>query len=138
MNSSSREEKSENKFGIDLPTIVLAIIMLIIPITFLYMLSISSTALFSPGYEPKFGVSEILFSVAFAILAVLFLRWIKIIIRKNPYLGLIAGIVILSVFEYALFFRFKGPNTIIFAIVTGVVILIYLGIFFFTNRNGKN
>lgn len=121
-----KKEVSKNIKTFDIITIVLAVLMLIIPLAFFFLLSQKTSA--------AFGFSEILFSVAFAIVTTLFLMWTKKMEVRNTYLGLVMGILALVAFEYSLFFKYKGPYTTIFAIITGVIVLAFLIINFFKYR----
>ncbi len=118
-----REERNYLQV-IGISTIILFIMMIIIPIAFFYLLSSSVP-------EESFGMSEIVFSLIFGILTTSFLFWTKSISNSNPYLGTIIGVLALVSLEYALFIRYSGGYTITFAIISGIVVLIYLGMNFF-------
>ena len=118
--------KEKSRFSLGLTTIILTIIMLVTPLAFFFLLNQKT--------GESFGLAEIFSSIAFAIITTTFLVWIRSFMRTRPYLGSIIGLVVLMVFEYALFLRYSGPYTTTFAIVTGVVILIYFGISFFKYR----
>ena len=106
--------------------ITISIIFLVIPLTFFFLLSQKT--------EASFGFIQILFSVVFAIIVTLFLLWLKSFMKNRPYLGLIIGIIILGFSDYGLFFRYKGPYTTTFAIISTLIVLIYLGFYFFKYR----
>ena len=90
-------------------TITLLIFYIILIGAFLFILD-SKT---SKG----FGLVEIIFAIVSAcVLAALFV-WINSLMRKNSYLGLISGIVLIVLLTYALFVRYKGPYTLIFAAI---------------------
>ncbi len=111
-------------FGFE--AVLLASIMLIIPLSFFILLSIKTSA--------PFGISEILFAVVFSIIATLLLLWIKSIMRKNPYTGIVIGVLILVISITSLFYRFSGPYTYAHASAAGIVVLAYLGIEFYRYR----
>ena len=130
-----KEEVKQRRLIPSLSTIIITILMLIIPLVFFYLLSVK-TAQLSPGENPsEFGLEEILFSIIFAFLSVSFLLWLKSFIKIKPYLGLIVGLVALGAFSYSVFFKFKGPYTTTFVILTGLIVLSYLGFCFFKYRN---
>ena len=86
----------------------------------------------SPGEGNfDFGVGEILFALAFAGLMTGFLIWTKSVIAKNAYLGIIIGIAGAVIFGYGFYLQYRGFYSTIFMIVTGAVILGYLGMNFF-------
>ena len=125
-------QKEETKPGFipSIMTIVLFIIMLVIPIVFFVLLDNVTNA--------GFGIKEILFSIAFAIATTLFLTWIKSFMKNRPYLGLIIGLIILVSFEYSIFLKYIGPYTTTFAIITGLIILIYFGYYFLKFKKENN
>ena len=128
-----KEEVKQRRLIPSLSTIIISIVMLIIPLAFFYLLDIETSANLSPGNESlnEFGLEEILFSIIFAFLSVSFLLWLKSFIKIKPYLGLIVGLVALGAFSYSVFFKFKGPYTTTFVILTGLIVLSYLGFCFF-------
>mgnify|MGYP001563991516 CR=1 FL=1 len=117
-------ERQPFKFGIT--TVFLGIIMLIISIAFFYLLDKKTGA--------GFGLSEVLFSVAVTVLITGLMLFAKEVMVRDKYLGGIIGIVILAAGEYSLFFKFKGPYTTTFAIISAIVVLVYLGINFFGRK----
>ena len=132
-------KNSKISYKPDISTIILLIIMFIIPITFFYLLSIKTVQL-SPGEENpySFGFPEILFSIAFAFIATAFLLWVKSFMKTSTYLGLIIGLIVLGLFSYSVFFKFKGPYTTTFVIITSLIVLAYLGIYFFRYRKPES
>ena len=109
--------------------------MLIVPLAFFYLLSVK-TAQLSPGENSyDFGLEEIIFSIIFAFLAVFFLLWLKSFMKTKPYLGIIVGLIALGGFSYSVFFKFKGPYTTTFVIITALIVLSYLGFYFIKYRN---
>ena len=111
------------KFYIGLTAIIILVIFLIIPLAFFLLLNSKTGS--------GFGLKEISFSIVIAIVATLFLLWNKNFMENRPYIGLIIGLVVLVLVEYSLFFRFKGPTTITFAIIIALVVITFLGFFFF-------
>lgn len=82
-----------------------------------------------------FGVVEILFALGASFLWVAFLNWVKSIIHKNPYLGLIIGLVIVVLLANALFIRYNGPNTMIFSALGALSSVSYLMYLFYNARS---
>lgn len=136
------EEKEEVKiFGKH--TIISFSIFLVIAIVFFILLSAVNPPLLSPtgevvvledGADFDFGVKEILYSLAFAILMAGFLLWIKSIAKKNAYLGAIIGLVVTLVLGYAFSLKFKGTYSTAFIIVAGLAVIVYLAIDFLKYR----
>lgn len=90
--------------------------------------SATGEVLFSPGESDfSFGIVEILFSVVFGIFMTGFLVWTKSISIKNAYLGVGIGLIGMIVLGYAFYLRFRGPYSTGFMIVTGAIVLFYLG-----------
>ena len=118
------------RFKPEITTIILGILLLIISNLFLYLLSYKTGA--------DFGLSEIILSATISVIAALFLTWIKFFMAKNPYLGLIIGLVLLSASIYSLRLKFKGPYTNTFSIMISVVVLIYLFIHFWKSKKKNN
>ncbi len=84
-----------------------------------------------------FGISEILFSIAFAVFMTGFLLWAKAVSLSNPYLGFVIGLVGTGVLAYAFSLKYRGFYSTIFIIVTGLIVLVYLGINFFKYRKDE-
>ncbi len=82
----------------------------------------------------SFGLEEFIFAIVFALFMVGFLLWTKSMTSKNAYLGTLIGIIGAVILGYAFYLRYKGPYSILFMIVTSVVILIYIGMNFFRYR----
>ena len=120
------EELNKSRFSVGLTTIILAIIMLILPLVFFFLLSQKT--------EASFGFIQILFSIVFAIIVTLFLLWLKSFMKNRPYLGFIIGLIALGFSNYGLFFRYKGPYTKTFAIIGSLIVLVYLGFYLFKYR----
>lgn len=128
-----KEDKSDRAgkhFIFNYTSLILLIVFLIIPLAFFFLLSTKIP-------EESFGVAEIAFSIIFAVLATAFLVWTKSLEMKNTYLGTIIGIIALGVLDYALFIRYKGPYTTTFAIISSVIVLIFLGINFVKGLKNK-
>lgn len=87
-----------------------------------------------------FGIKEIGFTLVAAFLLTAVLAWITITMRKNPYLGLIIGLVIMVLLTNALFIRYKGPYTLTFAAIGALGTVGYLIYSFFLARKeeGRN
>ena len=117
-----KEEIKENRFSFkpSLSTIILAVVILVIALAFFFLLS-QETGL-------PFGFLEVIFSIAIAILASLFLAWVRRMIKKNTYLGVIIGLGVLIAFEYGLYQKFQGPYSTTFSIVIAIIFLVFLGL----------
>ena len=124
-----KKEDVKKKFPIEWSTIIVGALFLIIALAFFILLSSKTSR--------GFGFTEIIFSVVLAVFISLFLHWIKSITVKNAYLGVIIGIITLIIFDYSIFYRYKGPYTITFVLIASLVVLIYLGIHFFRFKNNK-
>jgi hypothetical protein len=121
----AKEAVTKPKVGVT--TIALLIIFLIIPLIFFYLLKSNTGA--------DFSFKEIAWSIAISIVVTAFLIWDKSVIKNRPYLGLIIGIVVLATTSYGITYRFKGPTTTTFLIISAIIILFYLGKFFFRYKN---
>lgn len=102
---------------------ILAAVILVLSLAFYLLLNAKTSS--------GFGFSEIVFSFMIAIFASLFLVWNKSLMIKNHYLGIIMGIVALVISIYAIYFRYHGPYTLTFSLISVAVILAYLGFTFF-------
>lgn len=120
---SSNDKK---KFSIGISTVVAAILFLIITEAFFYLLSTKTSA--------PFGLGEMLFALALAIVITLFLLWMKFIMRSNRYLGAIVGVVAIGGMIYALNKQYSGPYTTTFASIAAVVALAYIIIHFWKSK----
>ena len=120
----------KEKFSFGLTTILIGIALLIIAIAFLYLLSVKVP-------EHTFGIEDFIFALVFAVITTLALHWLKFFMQNRPYFGLIMGLFALLIFEYALFQQYKGPYTTVFAVITGLIVIVYLGFHFFKSR-GKS
>lgn len=100
--------------------------MLLLPLSFLITLSVKG--------QGSFGLSEISASLIIGVLSTLMLIWVKSLMFKNAYLGMIIGITALGIFEYSLFFRFSGNYTLSFAVLGSVIVLSFLGYHFIKSR----
>ena len=94
----------------------------------------------SPGEitDFSFGIKEIIFSIVFAFLMAGFLLWIKSIIKKNSYLGIIIGIIGTVILGYAFSLRYRGFYSSWFMVIAGLIVLIFLGINFWKFKKTKN
>lgn len=108
-------------------TCALFIVYLILVGSFLFLLDKKA--------HTGFGAIEIAFAFAAAFLWVAFLVWSKSLIGKNPYLGLVMGLVVVVLLAYALFVRYQGPNTLVFATVGALITVSYLLYHFFKTRS---
>lgn len=118
--------KKENKFSDLKLSIALYGIMLIILLAFFILLNKATSS--------GFGIREIIFSIIAALLATSFLVWDKNFMKNRPYLGLLIGFSTLALVEYGLVFRFRGPFTTTFIVISSLVVALYLLIFFFKYR----
>ena len=88
-------------------------------------------ALSPDNQDFNFGFGEIVFALSFAFVMTWLLVWVKSITRKNPYLGLFIGIISLVILGYGFSLRYRGFYSTIFMIVTGLLIMGYVGVNFF-------
>lgn len=84
--------------------------------------------------DTGFGFVECAFALIAAVLLAALFAWIKLIMTKNPYLGLITGILIAVLLINALFIKYKGPYTMTFAGVGALGTVGYLMYHFFVYR----
>ncbi|NCN98662.1 hypothetical protein COU62_01670 [Candidatus Pacearchaeota archaeon CG10_big_fil_rev_8_21_14_0_10_35_219] len=129
------KKREVNRFS-NLHNIIVFIILLIIPLTF-FILKASVVP------EESLGFVEIAFALVIAIVSTLFILWDKSFIITNPYLGTITGLLVLAVFDSAVFYRYKGPYTTFFVSLTSILVLIYVGFYFIkglknTKRDEEN
>jgi len=110
-------------------TFILFAVLLVIPLAFYFLLDQQTGA--------GFGFIEILFSIAVALFSLGFLVWLKFFMKSRPYLGLIIGLIALISLAYSIFLKYKGPYTNTFLIVSSVVVLIYIGIYFIKFRKAN-
>ncbi len=126
-----KELKEEKHFLFNYASIMLLVIFLIVPLAFFFLLSQSVP-------EKPFGLTQIAFSLAFSMLATIFLMWTKSLSKINDYLGTIIGLAVLGALEYALFVKYSGPYTSTFGIITAIIVLVFLGIDFIVALRNKN
>lgn len=127
---SKKELKEEKHFLFNYVSIIILVIFLIISLAFFFLLSQSIP-------EKSFGLTQIAFSLTFSILATIFLMWTKSLSKINDYLGTIIGLAVLGALEYALFVKYNGPYTLTFGIITGITVIIFLGINFIAALRNK-
>lgn len=127
---AKKEMKKEKHFLFNYVSLGLMLVFLIIPIMFFFLLSTKVP-------EETFGIAEIFYSIIFSVLITAFLMWEKSVAMKNPYLGTIIGIIALSVFEYSLFLKYSGTYTTIFAGISSLIVLGFLGYNFYKGLTAK-
>tara|TARA_Y100000310_G_C20683557_1_gene817557 strand:+ start:2700 stop:3110 length:411 start_codon:yes stop_codon:yes gene_type:complete len=81
-----------------------------------------------------FGFLEVGIAIVFGGFVTWFLLWTRLMTIRNPYLGLVIGVVGFGAFSYGFFVLYKGTYPTIFFVVTGVIVLGYLGYNFFRFR----
>jgi ABC-type multidrug transport system permease subunit len=118
--------KGSSFFPIKISTIVLLVLFIFLTVSFSIILSYKT--------DEGLGFSEIVFSIVLSLVLTLFLSWVGAKIENNPHLFFSLGIIFLGSGIYALFQRFKGPYTTTFAVISGVIVLTYLFIRFFSVR----
>lgn len=79
----------------------------------------------------SFGLEEILFAFAFAVLMTGFMLWTKSIMKKNVHLGLIIGLLGSIVIGYSFSLKYRGTYSTIFMIIVGLIIVVFLGMNYF-------
>ena len=87
--------------------------------------------------DANFGFVEWIFVIVFAVFVTWFLIWIKSVIYRNPYLGVSIGLLVMIAMAYGFSVRYYGKYTYTFMFVVGVLIIFYLGIYFFKYREGE-
>ena len=134
-----KEVKEESDGLFNKYTLILFGIFLLIGIMFYISLSIvksgngasagTAGVVLSPEEKSEFsfGIKEIIFALSFAFLMTGFLIWTRSIIIKNAYLGGIIGIICSGVLGYAFYLRYRGLYSLVFMIITGAVVISYLG-----------
>jgi len=152
MKKRAKEAEEVEDSLINKGTALLFGIFLVIGIVFFVSLSIvksgnnlqgtSGNVALSPNGEGdfNFGIGEIVYALVFAFLITGFLIWTKSVIVKNPYLGLIIGIVGGAIIGYGFSRRYWGTYSLMFMAVCGLVIISYLGKNFFKyiNKNASS
>ncbi|MDP4039271.1 MAG: hypothetical protein Q8P57_01700 [Candidatus Pacearchaeota archaeon] len=119
------------KFKIEVSTIILGILLLSISIIFFALLNAKTGS--------GFGFIQIIFSIVLVLAATVILAWVNFTMAKNKHLGLVVGLLIWCAFLYALFIKFRGPNTIVFAVILSLIVLTYLFFHFWKNKkNSEN
>ena len=114
------EDSSEDKkgFSIGLTTIITGVLFLILVEAFLYLLGTKT--------EADFGIKQIIFGIALAIVITLFLVWIKYLMQINKHLATIIGIMGTGASIYGVTRNFKGPYTTTFVIIGTIISLGYI------------
>ncbi|MEK6859038.1 MAG: hypothetical protein AABX53_03975 [Nanoarchaeota archaeon] len=107
-------------------TVTLFVFFLLIVGLFLFFLDKKTGA--------GFGFVECAFALVAALLLAALFAWIKLIMEKNPYLGIISGILIAVLLTNALFIKYKGPYTMTFAGIGALGTVGYLMYHFFIYR----
>lgn len=134
MTKKVKEKVSSDKI-INSESIILFVIFLAIAVSFHIALSIVNPA----GKEiASFGIVEILFSIVFTFFVTGLLIWTKNITMTNSHLGTGCGLIAAIALGYAFYLRYRGFYSTIFMVVTGLVVLIYLGKNFFKYRKEDN
>ena len=106
---------------------LLMVIFVLIGIVFFVLLNIVT--------ESGFGLVEILFSIVFGLVVTGILVWTKSISSKNAYLGIGIGLIVMFILGYSFYLNFKGPYSLGFMILTGLIIGSYLIMNFLKFRN---
>jgi O-antigen/teichoic acid export membrane protein len=120
------KQQEEHHPIISIMTIIFCAVYVALVAIFLYLLHTKTDA--------PFGLVEISFAVVAGIVLGLIVQWTRSIIRKNPYLGLVAGIFVIVALVYALFLPYNGPYTTGFAIVGSLIAIVYFVYCFFLYR----
>lgn len=125
MKKRAREDIQPRR--IDVLAVVLFVVLLLIAIVFFVMLG-SFTG-------EGFGFFEILFALTFAVFVSALLIWCKSIMLRNPYLGASIGVLSVIALGYGFLTQFTGPKSITFMVITSIIILVYLGFYFFRYKD---
>jgi threonine/homoserine/homoserine lactone efflux protein len=67
-----------------------------------------------------------------------FLIWVKSVIEKNAYLGVIIGFITTVILCYAFSLRYRGPYSIMFMTVVGFIVLVFLGVNFWKFKKNED
>ncbi|MEK6844254.1 MAG: hypothetical protein AABX83_02400 [Nanoarchaeota archaeon] len=144
------EKKEEKSSFINKTGIILFGAFLIIGILFYVSLGVvksgenpastNGVVTLSPGdiTDFSFGIKEIIFSIVFAFLMVGFLLWVKSVIEKNAYLGIIIGIITTVILSYAFSLRYRGFYSTIFMVIVSLIVLIFLGFNFWKFKKNED
>ena len=122
--SDSTEDKKRASLGTT--AIVTGILFLIVAELFLYLLGTKT--------EANFGVKEIIFGVALAVIITLFFGWVNYMMQINKHLGLIIGFIGTAGAIYGLTRKFAGTYTTTFAIVSAVIAIVCILIQFIKSK----
>ncbi len=117
----------KGRFRIDFLSVGLFFVLLMIAIVFFYLLNNKTGS--------GFGIMEIIISLVFAFVVSALLFWSKTMMVSNAYMGAAIGVFVVILLGYGFTFRYAGTYSTIFMIITGAVILVYLGINFFKYKS---
>lgn len=127
MKKISDESSGEMKFiRISVSSWILFIILLAVASAFFVLLSYKTGR--------AFGLLTVVYIFLFGFVGTWFLAWIKHITYKNSYLGLIIGVLGILVAIYALSYQYRGPYTLVFIIITSIIALVHIGLYFWKFR----
>ena len=107
-------------------TIILFCIYLALTLTFFYLLGQKTAR--------GFGLLEIIFSFGISLVVTFLIAWIRGREERNPYLGMILGVVAVFASLYAIFQRYQGPYTLTFATIAALITVGYFVFYFFKYR----
>ena len=139
--TASKNKDSEEKL-FDWKSLILLAIFLAIGLSFFISLSVVKSNQLDGGVKLSpnskedfsFGWDEAIFSTVFAFFMVGFLTWTKSIIKKNAYFGVGIGVVGCVILGYAFYLNYRGFYSTGFMILTGLIVLVYLGMNFYKYR----
>ncbi len=114
----NKKESFREERILSLPTILLFILYAVILLAFFFLLDKQTNA--------GFGLAEILFAIVSAGLMTGIFAGSAYLMRSNIYLGSVFGIIFIFALVYALFMRFRGPYTTMFAVIGSIIGVIYL------------
>lgn len=121
-----KAQDKQNHPIVSITTIILAVVYVVLVMLFFFLLHSKTDA--------AFGLVEVGFAIISGIILALLLQWNRSIIKKNPYLGLVAGIFVIVTLVYALFLPYSGPYTTAFATVGSSIAIFYFVYCFFRYR----
>ena len=110
-----------------LSSLTIFILFLVLSLVFFYLISLNVSG-------RAFGFVEIIIALVFAIVSTILLSISTMIMKKNLYTGLACSLASLIIGLGALFTRYKGTHTTMFALAGSLITLVYMGIYAFKFR----
>jgi len=118
-----KQKEQQPLIYVGLSSIILSAFLIILFISFYYILH-------QQVPTKLFGWQQIAMAIVVAIIATICLGLSRGIMYRNPALGVASGLAMLILALFALFSAYTGPNTMKFAIIGSIGVIVYLGIAF--------